>query len=854
MRIKYLFLFISWLIYGNLFTFAQDVLYVYKSDGDIISIQENQIDSIYCSNLIEDGKETSEIVSQVIQTKDSMYITLLCDIDSVGFHPQPMEVRDGVTFLDDGLMDYIIRVNYDSLYLVLSHETPEKLIPRNGEKLVTLKCTPIMGYAFAGIVNDVETTAEGIVVTCDDADLTEFFKTLYLTTVIGPDSDPLKNKANVKGIIEENRNIYQNKWTFDLLKDFGISYSNDDIPPLEISASNFSAEISHYTKVFQSLVINEGRSTQTIKVASNLHSGIDFSLAIKLQGELGPDQTPKVPLYGCPLANVYLSAGLYFKAEAEIAADLAFDYDASILVELNQDLKTKMVTTGMPKVVSHTKNPISCKKVLINGKLGAGLFAEIGIAAPYMKLSKLPKARAAIRDKVYYEVEGSYMIHNDDLPKAESDATMYDILRRTKIKQRVNGELDLILGNTTLNLLSPSFELSSIDLVPEFKFVSYKRNGSTRLWPAIHAQSNLLLDTKVDCIAKTTNGDIIPSTQETLERGKQDKDIELRLENIGTGKLQIYPRCTFMGITMLASPSQHVQTIDCDIQKIEDREARYSDIKSQNRFYITPIYNMPSYDLNEEYNEIRIQSDDEGWGIQYENDNYYWFNVPDGFEGLSLDYANYVAKLPINVCIIKWFKLDSSDKWSYLATNLYDHTCIYDEKPNVTISNVHVTGTSILEVIETDNVHYKTDYDYTKTWRGCFWMRAWQWETSDGWHFDTTGTPFTDFVYNDYYSDGTYENSSYTRWWSNGKKTHTQHMNIILRDGKEITSNYLYFNEGSIGTLSARSRVSSKATFGNSKAGIIVMNENVDLKRDNSIEEQVSNPERDEIVEKYLHK
>lgn len=847
---RYLYLVIAWFIYGCLPSFSQEVMYVYKSDGSVVSILESEIDSIYFSNINENMKETSDVVSQVIQTKDSMIVTLLCDIDSVGFHPLPMEKYPDVISMDDGLADFITGVDYDDLVLTLSSKTPDGLIPRRGDKLVTLKCTDILGYGFAGVVNEVVKGENGIEVSCDEADLSEFFKTLYLTTVRGMDDG--NARAGTKAKSADVSNFYEKTWKFDLLKYSGITVSSGDMPSFEFSANGLVAEASHATKVFQSIVINNGTSMQTIKVFSNIHAGVSASFAARLIGELGPDQMPKFPLYGCPLANLYISAGPYAKAEVEVAADVSFNAYYSMCFEFEQNLRDKSVRVVKCLFSDNNKKPLSVDKILLNGKLGLGIYAEVGMAAGYYKK---PKRIAALRAASYWESEGSYMIHNKDLQTAGTETTMYDNLRKTTVNNRWKNDLDLIYKNVKLNILSVPNDMPSFDLVPKFEFTRYRRNGSKRLFVAVNTNSNLLFASDVDCVAKTANGEMV-SAKNTIARGEQNQKLEFVFDEIGNGVFDVHPRCTFMGITMLASPSRHILTIDSKINGVEDVDAVYSSVQQINQFNIRPKYDMPSYGLNDEMDKIYVwRSDDEYvGGGDYKNGESYWAAVKDGYGTLFLDYTNYVAMLPISIGIIKWFKIGDSDEWSYLATDFYDHICVYDEKPSITYNSVYVTGTSLVGMDEYGNVKYKTSHKCSETWKGLFWMKCWQSEITNGWFWYSTGTNLGEIGYNDYNKSGTREYDGYTTWWSNGKKNCTWHENITLRNGTKLTSNYIYFNQGNVSVMKTNKGDKPVTLSSMDRPNIVGLKENIAPRQNFENEMKRSNGEFDDIAIKYLRR
>ena len=154
-----------------------DVIYVYEKDGSIQSFLRDEIIEMGYSYDDTLGVHHDEIVSQVIILKDLAYIIPLSDIDSISFVTPQTVYQTGVIRIEQSLMDYVERS--DSLTIYFAANTPTNLLPKVGDKLVTLEMNDKFEAGFAGIVKSVD----GTTVSCDDIDLEEIFETYYNTTV-----------------------------------------------------------------------------------------------------------------------------------------------------------------------------------------------------------------------------------------------------------------------------------------------------------------------------------------------------------------------------------------------------------------------------------------------------------------------------------------------------------------------------------------------------------------------------------------------------------------------------------------------------------------------------------------------
>ena len=136
---------------------AQQAFYIYRNDGGINTFITTEIDSMTYSRLDLDSVAHDEYVIHEVYTPDSIYRIPIELIDSVGFVTPATVYQPGVRVLEGGMRNYIISRN--ELTLLFLSSTPNDLLPRVGDKLVTTEIDDVITNAFVGKVSTVNTTS-----------------------------------------------------------------------------------------------------------------------------------------------------------------------------------------------------------------------------------------------------------------------------------------------------------------------------------------------------------------------------------------------------------------------------------------------------------------------------------------------------------------------------------------------------------------------------------------------------------------------------------------------------------------------------------------------------------------------
>ena len=154
-----------------------NAFYIYRSNGQVDGFLRDDVLSMTYSCYDLDSILMDDYVTQEISTYDSLYRIPLAEIDSISFVNPETVYADGVVELSDDLFSYVTSV--DGMCLTFSPSIPSKLLPKVGDKLVTVELSDLLPRGFLGKVSDVSSDAVGITVCCDSIPLTDAVKRFY---------------------------------------------------------------------------------------------------------------------------------------------------------------------------------------------------------------------------------------------------------------------------------------------------------------------------------------------------------------------------------------------------------------------------------------------------------------------------------------------------------------------------------------------------------------------------------------------------------------------------------------------------------------------------------------------------
>lgn len=311
-----------------------EAFYIYRNDGQFNAFFRDEVLSIEYSNYDVDSVYYDEVVTQVVNTADSVYKIPLAAIDSVGFVQPETMYKEGSIPLEGELFDYLIRVEENTL--VFDLVLPESLVPGVGDKLVATDITVKLPNGFVGVVKSVTTGTDGIYVNCENIELSEAVSQYYgvyeviagsggQTRVRGPRRAMHENVIYNGDLPSGRKNIQLGLSGFVTEKDiFDINAKNTfDI--------TYTPEIRiKITRVVDDLLL---RSHTNLLVITNIDADVEYEVSGEAQKEWKKSFLPKqdFPIAGIP---VYFDLGAKASLSGEIATAFSFKSFAHILTDI----------------------------------------------------------------------------------------------------------------------------------------------------------------------------------------------------------------------------------------------------------------------------------------------------------------------------------------------------------------------------------------------------------------------------------------------------------------------------------------------------------------------------------------
>ena len=606
-------------LHPSLFTLqAQTVgeaFYIYRNDGQINGFLRGEVDSIAYSHYDADSLFYDEIVTQLVYTEDSIYAIPLATIDSVAFVTPKTEYKPGVIDLSDGLMPYI--TGCDSLTITLSNSTPSGLIPKVGDKLMTLEMNELFPAGFAGEVSSV--SADMIV--CSRASLEDIFETYY-------------DVSAAYGYIEEDASgarrfridPIDKSWAKDFrLNTITIPFSKElsrkvtPIPDLALKGgAGFSVEITPTFHVRSTLIISRDEGTYfsasvtgeaNIKEKLTMYGGLewshDFFDNVKIEEPIAP------------YVNFLFNPGLFLRAgvTASLSAVLEQDYTFG----WGRDWSSKGRNVLKPSSGGRLKSWDIDVEGCIDGSIAAGAFVEIGVALLHSDLDKL-----VFRGELGGEFVSHAVLYNFDIADADAETKAYERFKNSSFDLNVfvttSMQADMFKGTIGAGVSLPwnlSYQLKTWDVVPTFANTTFKQ----RLSPQTSADASV--DMSGDCLFPVTVGLSVRDKDKTevdshyantkFDNGNKPLNhtfTDLNPENHYT----LYPKVRIFGFDLLASPSSDMDETEFPVE-ITDFKQTGSEYKDHGFTYNGSTYSY-RYDCTVTVS-LKDATNVEDWGYVY---------------------------------------------------------------------------------------------------------------------------------------------------------------------------------------------------------------------------------------------
>ena len=543
-----------------------DVVYVYEKDGSIQSFLRDEIIEMGYSYDDTLGVTHDEIVSQVIILKDVAHIIPLADIDSISFVTPPTVYQPGVTRIEQGLMDYV--ESSDSLTIYFVANTPANLLPKIGDKLVTLEMNDKFEAGFAGIVKSVN----GTTVECDAVNLEEIFKTYYNTTImnlVNEDGASARTRGEGKEVeiklptfswalgAEFSKEI---KEVDDLAWKAGIKGEVSLTPTFRVKVSTMVDKGT----LFNGYIKTNLQTQETISLYGGLEWSKEFGLKVV-----------KKPI--APLCFFYLKPGVFVKAGATLSFNWVWtqNYNFMFTFDCNNKRKEQPVkTTWTAEKPTYDYD----FQTLLSGSFSWGYFIEAGVACVSEKLGKI-----AVHAEYGDEVVGNTILYNNDLKNASLDTKLYEFLKGRTVELNLyssstvqgkvfDNQVDFPVG------ISTKYNVATFDMVPTFSDVKFERDGNNGL-ASTKISGNCIIPVKTGFIISDKKNNKLDSwTTNGKYRSGGDEISKLFSGLEEDQEYVLNPKIDIFGFDLKANPPANMKSdkFPVEIINFEQTDASYS--------------------------------------------------------------------------------------------------------------------------------------------------------------------------------------------------------------------------------------------------------------------------------------
>ena len=341
---------------------SQDALYIFRNDGKFNAFFYGDIDHIAYSMVDTLGKKQKDYVVQEIYALDSVWRIPISAIDSVAFVTPKTVYKKDVVRPDKSISKYIIASDTIN-WIRLSKNTPEKLIPKKGDKLLIEEPSKYIPNGFGGKVTSVTTTSTGnYTVKTSALQLTDVYERLVMKGAATSGDDDASAKET-RGIADGTDIEYKTKWDFGEIKQtLNIAGSQSLIEGMNGNASlsidgegkiNFLLTPKVEARAFLFLDAVEGVKTSTfLKMTSGI--GID--------GEVSGALTAHVDIPFTLATNKTSIVKFFGKEDENGKFPLVFDFSAGAFLEAQGQVKSTFKWSGtgtFAENVTYMKRPLS---------------------------------------------------------------------------------------------------------------------------------------------------------------------------------------------------------------------------------------------------------------------------------------------------------------------------------------------------------------------------------------------------------------------------------------------------------------------------------------------------------------
>ena len=586
------------------------VVMIYRNDGMVSAFLKSDIDSIRYSHLDLDSLEHRDFVTQEVFMPDTVCRIPISAIDSVSFVCPPTVYSDDASPITAEQASYVMGV--DGLDIIFRTNTPEPVLPRVGQRIVTVDYDEVFPEGFAGKVESIEHKEEGIVVSCSDVLLEDVFDSFCSIATLQMYSDGNQTKAVRRSAMRKGRATI----TFPTIE-FSPTIEATTGGDLALRGG-VSAKFG-LTPVFRVSGFLMYSKDFGCSASCSLIGDMNFYTGLKLYGgiKFGQDKGKEVVSIGiAKCVNFYFKPGFTYEvsATASIEGSLSQTYRLALAYEYSSRGQSvlKPVATFFPLPMA--SDVTGC----IEGNVKGGFFAEVGFNFLHSDITSVH-----MRGEVGLSLTGTYVLTNNDVREAEKETKLYERLKSSDLSLDLYGETkaeaSFLDNKVVIGVPSTiSQTLWKRDLVPTFSYVDFTRNGGMSAVASASMAGNCIAPVEIGFKVKDAEGNVVEDVTTKTVFSNGEKTAHYTFGNLPSGKLELYPVVNLFGFDILAAPTATLE-MECPAKITHFKQTASEE--SESGFY----YNGTTYKYKFEVaTTVECSSDNEDiadWGYVYEDPN-----------------------------------------------------------------------------------------------------------------------------------------------------------------------------------------------------------------------------------------
>ena len=571
----------------------QDALYIYRNDGGFNAFFFRDIQRIDYSKVDTLGVEQADYVVQEVYALDSVFRIPLSAIDSVAFvTPETKYQPDVAHTTESDLWNYVIATDSVS-WLLLNKSIPPALVPKVGDKLVTIDQTEMLPAGFVGRVATVQDEGGGIRVTCGKVELTEMFQQYVCKVDAYADPD----EAAARGP-RRSEQAYKKKLDIKpMAKTLHLTAANNISDNFSIDGNAYlgiSVKPTIDLRVFLAVSMATGVNFDMV-MSGTMETQLQFGMNGILNGHINvPIIKNIVPIPACPPVMFNVELGLFTELQGSLNIGAVYSTTEKYyaLCQFNslleggrqalarvEHVKDTLMWNDMTAKVTlnvggYLKKSLSCVSTDISE---SGLRTEIGLRAEVEAPINWADGALLAIDGLTGEALGKTILANQ-----ERSRKLYDQVDKGTITlsrfSNVQAFASMLNWTFTKKWEQTTQIGNTMGLVPHIgkPVVRMATQHDNNVYLNFPMERELLFPVKVGADIYNSKNELVSQVSNDMAyAGSQSGPLAQRVALAGlpeTGRYKAYPRMDLFGFRLYSEPTDSFSaakaTLDVPVKQV----------------------------------------------------------------------------------------------------------------------------------------------------------------------------------------------------------------------------------------------------------------------------------------------